>query len=314
VAAAVADDGPKPTVPAGCAPHRNRQAGSSDPQAVVPHAARVTPLHPTRSGTRTVHVEHVMGTVVSFDLRRGGDHAAAVTAAVEWFHEVDARFSTYRPHSEVSRFGRGEVPPDELSPDLREVVAACDALAEVTGGAFHAHRDGGFDPSAYVKGWSVERAGRLLRGFGCADWTINAGGDVLVASSDPSRSPWRVGVQHPFDRGALATVLEAHDLAVATSGRYERGDHVVDPRTGRPATGAASTTVCGADLGLADAFATAAFVLGEEGPAWIAGIPGYECWTVLDDGRVVATDGFPRVVAGVPVRTSRPTDPLAAAR
>jgi thiamine biosynthesis lipoprotein len=133
---------------------------------------------------------------------------------------------------------------------------------------------------------------------------------VLVASSDRSRSPWRVGVQHPFDREALAMVLEAHELAVATSGRYERGDHIVDPRTGRPAAGAASTTVCGGDLGLADAFATAAFVLGEEGPAWIAEIPGYECWAVLDDGRVLATDGFPRIVAGVPVRTSGSTDPL----
>jgi thiamine biosynthesis lipoprotein len=274
----------------------------------------VTPQSTVPPDERTVHVEHVMGTVVSFDLRRGGDHAAAIAAAVASFHEVDARFSTYRQDSEVSRFSRGEVSSDDMSADLREVVAACDALHAVSGGAFDAHRDGRFDPSAYVKGWSVERAGRLLRSYGCADWTLNAGGDVLVASSDRSRSPWRIGVQHPFDHDALAMVLEAHELAVATSGRYERGDHIVDPRTARPAIGAASTTVCGADLGLADAFATAAFVLGEEGPAWIAEIPGYECWTVLDDGRVLATEGFPRVVAGVPLRTSASTDPLATGR
>lgn len=294
--------------------HRNRQAGSSDPEAPGPHDVPVNSTDTPASAARTVHVQHVMGTVVSFDLRRTGDHAAGIAAAVAWFTEVDERFSTYRPDSEVSRFGRGEVQPDAMSADLRDVVAACDALAAVTDGAFDAHRDGRFDPSAYVKGWSVQRAGRLLRASGCEDWTVNAGGDVLVASSDRSRSPWRIGVQHPFERGATALVLEAHDLAVATSGRYERGDHIVDPRTALPATAAASTTVCGADLGLADAFATAAFVLGEEGPAWIAAIPGYECWTVLDDGRVLATDGFPRTVAGVPVRTSGTTDPLGPAR
>jgi FAD:protein FMN transferase len=265
---------------------------------------------PTTHPSRTVHVEHVMGTAVSFDLRGQGDHAAALAEAVAWFHEVDARFSTYRADSEVSRYGRGDLSADDLSPDLREVIAACAALEAVTGGAFAAVRGDRFDPSGYVKGWSVERAARILRAHGCADWMIDAGGDVLVTSSDAFRAPWRIGVQHPFDRGALATVLQAHDLAVATSGRYERGDHIDDPRTGLPATAAASTTVCGADLALADAFATAAFVLGEEGPAWIAEIPGYECWTVLADGRVVATDGFPRVVAGVPVRTSTPTDLL----
>lgn len=293
---------------------RKCQAGSSDAQSRLPHAERVNPRSTAHPDARTLHVEHVMGTVVSFDVRRDGDHARALAAAVAWFHDVDARFSTYRPDSEVSRFGRAEVAPDRMSADLREVVAACDALHAVSGGAFDAGRDGRFDPSGYVKGWSVERAGAILRSYGCADWTVDAGGDVLVASSDGSRTPWRIGVQHPFDRDALAMVLDAHDLAVATSGRAERGDHIVDPRTDRPATGAASTTVCGTGLGLADAFATAAFVLGEEGPPWIAEIPGYECWTVLDDGRVLATDGFPRVVAGVPVRTSRSTDLLATGR
>lgn len=244
-----------------------------------------------------------MGTVVSFDLRGGGDHAAAIAAAVAWFHEVDARFSTYRADSEVRRLSRGDLADDALSSDLVEVVTACDVIEAESGGAFAAHGADGFDPSAYVKGWSVQRAARILRSFGCEDWSVNAGGDVLVASSPATAAPWRIGVQHPFDPAALATVLEARGLAVATSGRAARGDHIRDPRTCTPVTGVAATTVCGPDLGLADAFATAAFVLGDAGPAWVAGLPGYECWTVLDDGRVLATSGFPTVVHGVPVRT-----------
>lgn len=252
---------------------------------------------------RTKHVQPVMGTVVSFDIRGEGDHATGIAAASAWFDEVDRRFSPYRADSEVGRCGRGELADAALSTDLRDVVTACGSIASASGGAFDARRGGGFDPSAFVKGWSAERAGAILREHGCEDWAVNAGGDVRVSASSVARPAWRIGVQHPFDRQALGMVLHAHDLAVATSGRYERGDHIDDPRTGAAAAAVASVTVCGPDLGLADAFATAAFVLGEEGPSWVAALPGYECWTVLLDGRVLATDGFPRIVRGVPVRT-----------
>lgn len=262
------------------------------------------------SALRTVHVEQVMGTVVSFDLRRAGAHTDAIAAAVAWLHDADRRFSTYRADSEVRRLGRGGIAVDEASPDLVEVLAACDAVRIASGGAFDAFRDGACDPSAYVKGWSLDRAARILRAHGCEHWSVNAGGDVLVSTPDDATAPWRIGVQHPFDRDALAFVLDGTDLAVATSGRYERGDHLVDPRSGERATAAASTTVIGPELGWADAIATAAFVLGEAGPGWVAGLPGFECWTVLADGRVLATEGFPRMTLGVPVRRTVAHDGL----
>lgn len=266
------------------------------------HDVPVTPAATRPPMRRTVHVEHVMGTTVSLDVRGRGDHDVAVREAVAWFHEVDRRFSTYRADSEIARFARGDLAGADLSRDLVEVVTACDVLSAESGGAFDAHGPAGFDPSAYVKGWSVDRAGRILRAHGCDHWSINAGGDVLVAAPEGA-APWRIGIQHPFDPGALGMVLQARDLAVATSGRAERGDHITDPRTGEAATAVASTTVCGPDLGLADAFSTAAFVLGEDGGAWVAGLGGAECWSVLDDGRVLATAGFPRLLHGVPVST-----------
>jgi FAD:protein FMN transferase len=250
---------------------------------------------------RTVHAEPVMGTVVSLDLRGPGDHDAAIADAVAWFHEVDHRFSPYRPDSETSRHGRGELGERYRSPELVEILTACEAITLASGGAFDAWRGGGFDPSAYVKGWSAERAAELLRGRGCADWSINAGGDVLLRGHPEAGQPWRVGVQHPFDRTAIATTVQGTDLAVATSGTYERGRHIVDPVTGDGVHEAASVTVIGPDLGLADAYSTAAFVLGGEGPAWLAGIAGYESYTVWADGRVTATAGFPASVHGVPV-------------
>ncbi len=81
---------------------------------------------------------------------------------------------------------------------------------------------------------------------------------------------WRVGIQHPTMDDKLAAVVVASDLAIATSGAYARGDHVVDPHTRRPATGVLSVTITGPELATADAYATAAFAMGTRGPAWTA--------------------------------------------
>jgi len=105
---------------------------------------------------------------------------------------------------------------------------------------------------------------------------------------------WRVGIQHPLERGAVAKVIEATDLAVATSGAYARGDHVVDPHTRRPPAGVLSVKVTGPDLATADAYATAAFAMGaERAPHWTARLRGYEAMTILADGRVLSTPGLP---------------------
>jgi thiamine biosynthesis lipoprotein len=80
--------------------------------------------------------------------------------------------------------------------------------------------------------------------------------------------------------------------AVATSGAYERGAHVRDPHTGAAPTGLLSVTVVGPDLATADAYATAAFAMGAEGPAWTATLDGYEAMCVTADQRVLSTPGF----------------------
>jgi FAD:protein FMN transferase len=204
-----------------------------------------------------------------------------------WLRRVDALFSTYRADSEVSRLDRGELEPGDADPLVREVLARCEALRVETGGAFDARATGRLDPSGLVKGWAVERAAALLEAAGARRFCVNAGGDLVVRGG-----PWRVGVRHPGRRRRLAAALAVTDGAVATSGAYERGAHVVDPRSGRPARGVRSVTVVGPDLGTADAYATAAFGMGADGPAWTAGLEGYEAMTIVGD-RVLCTRGFP---------------------
>jgi thiamine biosynthesis lipoprotein len=201
----------------------------------------------------------------------------------------------------VRRFSRGLVA--RPSPDLQAVIVACEALARATDGLFDATaEDGSFDPSAYVKGWSVDRAAVLLTAHGVTDFSLNAGGDVLARGRPAPGARWRIGIQHPFERDALATLVEGTDLAVATSGTYERGEHLRDPRSGLPATGLASVTVCAADLATADAWSTAAFALGDDAPAWLASQPGLEALVITLDGRTIRTAGFP-TGAPVPIRT-----------
>jgi FAD:protein FMN transferase len=246
---------------------------------------------PTVPASRTVHVEHVMGTVVSIDARAGA--ADGLGPAIAWLHEVDARFSTYRPHSEIRRLDRGELLPADASPDTRWVLDRCAALFVETGGAFDVRATGRLDPSALVKGWAAQRAADILSAGGLTDFCLTAGGDVVCRGDALPERGWRVGIQHPHDRLAVAARVQARDLAVATSGAYERGAHINDPRSGGIPSGVLSVTVTGADLGLADAYSTAAFAMGTEGPAWTLGLDGYEAMTILTDGTVLCTPGFP---------------------
>ncbi|WP_432081668.1 FAD:protein FMN transferase [Streptomyces sp. WAC 04229] len=232
-------------------------------------------------------VEHVMGFPVSLRADDPGLPVEAADAVFAWLRDVDARFSPFRPDSEVSRLDRGEVP--RVSDDLRDVLALCEEYRVATGGAFDVRLPGrGLDPCAVVKGWSVQRAAESLRAAGARRFCLNAGGDVVAAGG-----PWRVGVRHPEHTDRLCAVLRLTDGAVATSARYERGDHIVDGRTGRPATGLLGVTVVAPTLTEADAVATAAFAMGTDGVEWAAAREGCEVFAVDARRRVLRTPGLP---------------------
>ena len=227
-----------------------------------------------------------MGMPVAVDVR--DPEALDVEPAFAWLREADAVFSTYRQDSEISRLDRGELALADCRPEVDQVLTACAALERATGGYFSVRAAGRLDPSGYVKGWAVAGAATRLAEAGATDFCINAGGDVVV------RGRWRVGIRHPERPDELAAVLAVEDLAVATSGLYERGPHILDPHTGSPPDGLLSVTMVGPDLAVADAYATAAFAMGAGGPAWTATLDGYDAMCVTSDRRVLATPGFER--------------------
>ena len=243
-------------------------------------------------------VESVMGTTVSIAVHAPLVPDEALDRFFDQLRDVDARFSPFREDSEVSRLARGEIHEAEASPDLRHVLAACDHLALVTDGAFDARRhrpDGRPDPTGYVKGWAIEEAAWILDSAGARNYWINAGGDIVARGQAAPGRPWRVGIQHPDRPDRVAAVLAVSDRAVATSGSYERGDHIRDPRGGDATpSGLRSVTVVGPALAFTDGYATALFVMGLDGLPWLASRPDYAAMAITTDDRLVWTPGMER--------------------
>jgi thiamine biosynthesis lipoprotein len=245
-----------------------------------------------------------MGMPIVVEVGDPGAWTPAVDEVFRWFRFVDETFSLFKPESQMSRVNRGDLRLEDCHTAVRSVLRRCEQLRTATGGYFDARAagsafvaggppaPGAIDPSGLVKGWSVEGASRILERAGAENYSVNAGGDIRLRGGPSPGERWRVGIQHPKQPDRVAAVLVADDLAVATSGAYERGEHVVDPHTGRPPTGVLSVTIVGPDLALADAYATAAFAMGTGGPDWTAGLPGYGAMTIMADETVLSTAIF----------------------
>jgi thiamine biosynthesis lipoprotein len=264
--------------------------------------------------TPAVHeLVHVMGTVVTIDVYavagsdasdRAGDAQAAadaqavdlrrrLTAARTVLRHADEVFSTWRADSPISRLRRSEITAGDAPPEVPAVLAACTTARELSGGWFDPWAmPGGFDPTGYVKGWAAQRALEELEGLAVSGALVNAAGDIASFGTQPSGAPFRIGIADPDEPRRLAEIVQL-TACIATSGTYERGSHLIDPRSGERAARVASASVIGPDLGLADALATAVAVAGEAGLAFIEPLASYEALIIGHDGRRQWTSHFP---------------------
>ena len=148
-----------------------------------------------------------------------------------------------------------------------------------------------------AKGYAVDAAARVLREEGLAAFFVQAGGDLFVQGRKPDGSAFRVGVRDPRGRDQTDwfAMLEVVDHAFSTAGDYERGfikggkryHHIIDPRTGFPATACRSVTVWARDAFTADALDDAVFILGPE--------KGLALVESLDDAGAVIVDARNKV-------------------
>ena len=222
---------------------------------------------------------------------------AAIDDTFEYFEQVDRRFSTYQPDSEISRVNAG-LPEADWSDDMKHVLRLCEETKHETEGFFDIEHNGDIDPSGLVKGWAIQQAADRLRQCGVENFYVEAGGDIQVGGRNADGGPWLIGIRNPANRDEVVKVVKLQSEGIATSGTAIRGQHIYDPHhPGAALMGVTSLTVVGPDVYEADRFATAAFAMGPDGIAFIERRPGLEGYMITADGQATLTSGFERYVS-----------------
>ncbi|MBI5358664.1 FAD:protein FMN transferase [Candidatus Amesbacteria bacterium] len=201
----------------------------------------------------------------------------------EYFESIDEKYSPFKENSEVSQINNGLT---SVSHDMNIIMKLCKEANEITNGYFDVWRGGIFNPSGLVKGWAIKNAGNLVRNMGFENYFLDVGGDIEAFGKT-----WKIGIRNPFNLSETIKVLNIQDGAVATSGNYERGNHIYNP-LGKMQNDIVSLTVIGSDILWADVMATAAFAMGREGISFIEKQKGLEGYMIDNKGMAIYTSGF----------------------
>ena len=229
-----------------------------------------------------------MGTTASVhvnDVIASADFNTVVHEVRTELERLEGIFSVYRESSEISRINAGTLHHLDSSAEVIEVLDACSWLEQASQGAFSIRRsktETAINPSGFVKGWAAERTVQIFTAAGLQHWYLGVGGDFVLRGGLDSATPWSIGIADPREPAQLVATVDAVNGAIATSGTAERGTHIWDPRSGKPATEFLSVTVTGPSLTWADAYATTVFVMGEPGLQWIQQFDGYDILPVRD--------------------------------
>lgn len=205
---------------------------------------------------------------------------------------------TVGPLMELWGFGgkNPHVPsPDQIRSALAFVGSKDLVLNEQNRTVFLRRAGMKLDLGAVAKGYATEKAIQALIRHGINSALIDAGGNIRVIGHNPRNAPWKIGIKNPRSSDTIVATLPLVDTSAVTSADYYRAfvsegtryHHILDPRTGYPASHTISATVVTQDAGLADVLSTVFFVLPPDSALEIAAtIPGVELFLVTADGRI----------------------------
>jgi thiamine biosynthesis lipoprotein len=194
--------------------------------------------------------------------------------------------------SRLWHFGEGAAPPPADS--LEEALGRVGLATYLAGTGPEEYI---FDLGGVAKGYAVDLAAAKLCSLGIHSAIMNAGGDLRLVGRRPDGKPWRIAIRHPRRSGAFIGYLDLEDVAVATSGDYEkyffhdgrRYHHILDPGTGMPRDECNSVTVVASSACLSDALATGLFLLGpERGLAVVESDKRFEAVFAFAEGESIA--------------------------
>lgn len=214
----------------------------------------------------------------------------------EFLTYVDEKFSTYKDTSEISRINRGELEPKEYSDDMKLIFELAEQTKNETDGFFDVGEAGNCDPSGIVKGWAInEAAKKLNKKF--KNYYLEIAGDIQVNGRNKNNEKWRIGILNPLTKKELVKIIGLENQGIATSGNYERGTHIYNPKNkNKLVDGIASISVIGPNIYAADRFATAAFAMEKDGINFIEKQNGLEGYMIDNNGIATMTSGWERYV------------------
>jgi FAD:protein FMN transferase len=233
-------------------------------------------------------------------VRLSTEMAALIGRAIEFSRWSDGAFDiTYASVGQLYDYRAGVAPDDAAVAAARQAIGWQELLLD--GATLRFGQPGmRIDLGGFAKGHAVDRSISILRQRGIAHAMVSAGGDSHLLGDHRGR-PWMIAVRDPRREAGAAAVLPLQDVAVSTSGDYERffvkggvrHHHLIDPRTGRSPCGVRSVTIVADDGLTSEALSKTVFVLGRErGLALIESLPGVDAVVVDDQGHLHYSAGL----------------------
>ncbi len=154
---------------------------------------------------------------------------------------------------------------------------------------------------ALGEGYAADRCRQMMLARGIKAGIVNGSGDMSTWGKQPDGHDWTIGITNPLHNDTIFAIVPLRQAAVVTSGSYEkfvvfngrRYAHIINPRTGYPATGVSSVTVFGPSAETANGFSTSLMVLGKDaGLKLIKQYPNYQYILITDEGRIFSSPGL----------------------
>ena len=151
------------------------------------------------------------------------------------------------------------------------------------------------------KGYAAEKAKHLLKEKGVQSGIVNAAGDLTAWGLQANGKPWTIGIANPESKQHSFSSLNITDMAVATSGNYEKFviingkkySHTIDPKTGLPVSGIKSVTIINPNAEIADAMATPVMIMGiKVGLDMVNQIKGLACLIIDDQNKIYTSENI----------------------
>lgn len=225
--------------------------------------------------------------------------------------KLEKLFDRFASDSEIYKLNQSKIL--KVSAPTQEIIEEGLKIQKITNGAFDLDLDslqnieikqnmvilspqGMIDLGGIAKGYVLDKTIKILAENGIENALLDFGGDIYALGKNKGKL-WKIGVKNPFNKDKILITLSLENKAIATSGNYERGKHIINPANKLPADECASVTIIAPEATLADGLATGVFVLGvKDGLKLIENLDNVEGIIVDFKGNVFFSSGAQKLL------------------